>query len=79
MSIEKSVNFLQPGGTFSCGRGDQGSQRFVVFRWPSPGDTGQSSTSAYWSGECSDEAKRECPSLPRSTHVAPLAPSLGSN
>ena len=31
MSIEKSVNFLQPGGTFSAAD-DQGSQRFVAFR-----------------------------------------------
>jgi hypothetical protein len=40
MSIEKSVNFLQPGGTIPDSDGDQGSQRFVAFRWPFPGDTG---------------------------------------
>jgi hypothetical protein len=69
-SIEKSVNFLQPGGTFSCGRGDQGNHR-LTFRQPFPGIP--------VSQAFPRRAKREYSSLLRSSHVAPLAQFLDSN
>ena len=59
--------------------GDQGSQRFVAFRWPFPGISVSQELRPTEAVSAPTRAKRECSSLLRSSHVAPLAQFLDLN
>ena len=80
MSIEKSVNFLQPGGTFSCGRsGIRAARDLLHSAGHFPGISLSQELRPTEVVSAPTRAKRECSSLLRLSHVAPLAQFLDLN